>query len=120
MMVSIGHRFVRAAGEHRCDVEELGLRVCFDAVVSGDDLPGKAQPTLFSTVARLLGVLPERCVVVEDAITGADGARRAGMKCIAVTTTNPAALGQADIVADRLDALPMDVLQRLPVEAWCS
>jgi hypothetical protein len=40
------------------------------------------------------------------------------MKCIAVTTTNPAALGQVDIVADRLAALPMDVLQRLLAEAW--
>ena len=36
------------------------------------------------------------------------------MKCIAVTTTNPAeALQTADIVVDRLDELPLDAFERL-------
>mgnify|MGYP000609177168 CR=1 FL=1 len=41
-------------------------------------------------------------VVVEDAVAGVEAAKRAGMGCIAVTTTSPAsALGAADIVVDR-------------------
>ena len=53
-------------------------------------------------------------VVVEDAVAGVEAARRAGMKCIAVTTTNQAeALSAADIVVDRLDALPADAFRRL-------
>ena len=41
-----------------------------------------------------------------------------GMKCIALTTTNPAeALAAADVVVDRLDALAVDAFQRLVAEA---
>ena len=95
-------------------IDELGLRGYFDAVVSGADMPGKPEPTLFLEVARLLDVPPEDCVVVEDAVAGVEAAKRAGMKCIAVTTTNQAeALSAADIVVDRLDALSADTFRRL-------
>jgi beta-phosphoglucomutase len=95
-------------------VDELGIRDCFDAVVSGVDLPGKPEPVLFLKVARLLDVSPTRCIVVEDAVAGVDAAKRAGMKCIAVTTTNPSsALGMADIVVERLADLPEDIFRRL-------
>lgn len=99
-------------------VDELGLRTYFDAIVSGSDLPGKPDPAVFLKAARLIGVVPERCVVVEDAVAGVGGARRAGMKCIAVTTTNPAqALKEADVIIERLDALPLDTFERLLAEA---
>lgn len=95
-------------------IGELGLRDYFDAIVSGADMPGKPDPTLFLKVARRLGVPPESCVVVEDAVAGVEAAKRAGMKCIAVTTTNQAeSLSAADIVVDRLDALPADAFRRL-------
>jgi beta-phosphoglucomutase family hydrolase len=98
-------------------VDELGLCDYFDAIVSGFDLPGKPDPTLFLKVARLIGVPPERCVVVEDAVAGVEAARRAGMKCIAVTTTNPTqALKGADVIVERLDALPPDTFERLLTE----
>jgi len=36
------------------------------------------------------------------------------MKCVAVTTTNPAeALAAADLVVERLDALPANTFERL-------
>lgn len=95
-------------------VSELSLHDYFHAIVSGFDLPGKPDPTLFLKAAHLIGVPPERCVVVEDAIAGVEAARRAGMKCIAVTTTNPAhALNEADVIVERLDTLPCDTFERL-------
>ena len=95
-------------------IDELGLRGYFDAIVSGVDMPGKPEPALFLKVARLLDVPPADCVVIEDAVVGVGAAKRAGMKCIAVTTTNPAeALSAADVVVDRLDALPVDAFRRL-------
>jgi len=95
-------------------VDELGLHSYFDTVVSGFDLPGKPEPTLFLEVARQLEVPPERCIIVEDAIAGVEAAKRAGMRCVAVTTTNPAeALQAADVVVERLDILPKDTFQRL-------
>ena len=95
-------------------VGELGLGEVFDVIVSGANLPGKPEPVLFLEVARLLGASAECCVVVEDAVAGVEAAKRAGMACIAVTTTNPAeALAAADVVVNRLDVLPQDAFQRV-------
>lgn len=95
-------------------VDELGLRPYFTAIATGYDLPGKPDPTLFLEAARRIDVPPERCVVVEDAVAGVEAAKRAGMRCIAVTTTNPApALDGADVVVEGLDALPPDAFGRL-------
>jgi beta-phosphoglucomutase family hydrolase len=95
-------------------VDELGLRAYFEAIVSGGDLPGKPDPALFLKVASLIDIPPDRCIVIEDAVAGVEAAKRAGMKCVAVTTTNPEqALQAADVVVERLDALPRDTFQRL-------
>lgn len=97
-------------------IDELGLRDRFDTIVSGLELPGKPEPVLFLTVAAQLGVAPENCIVVEDAVAGVEAAKRAGMKCIAVTTTNEAeALAEADLIVDRLDDLPEDAFERLGI-----
>jgi HAD superfamily hydrolase (TIGR01509 family) len=95
-------------------IDDLRLRSFFDEIVSGVDMPGKPEPVLFLTAAERLGVSPEFCVVVEDAVAGVEAARRAGMQCIAVTSTNDAeSLSAADIIVDRLDALHEHVFERL-------
>jgi len=95
-------------------VDELGVRAHFQAVVSGFDLPGKPDPAVFLRAGSLIDVPPERCVVVEDAVAGVEAAKRAGMRVIAVTNTNPAgALKAADLVVERLDALREDAFERL-------
>ena len=49
---------------------------------------------------------PERCLVVEDGVVGIEAARRAGMRCLALTTTHPAErLQGADLVVDDLTDL---------------
>lgn len=101
-------------------VDELGISPFFDALVSGSGMPGKPEPDVFLHAAELIDTAPERCVVVEDAVTGVTAAKRAGMKCVAVTTTNPAeVLGQADIVVEGLDKLQPDVIDQLlpPLES---
>ena len=92
-------------------VDELHIRARFSVLFSGFDLPGKPDPATFLNAARLLGVGIERCVVIEDSIPGVQAAKSAGMKCIAVLTTNPAAaLHQADVIIDTLDHLPVDAV----------
>ena len=38
-----------------------------------------------------VGALPQDCIVFEDAPLGVEAARRAGMRCVVITTTLPAA-----------------------------
>lgn len=87
-------------------VDELKIREFFDEIVSGFDLPGKPNPDTYLKAAGALRIDPEDCIVIEDAIAGVEGAKRAGMKCIAVTTTNPAdQLAKADLVIEYLEKM---------------
>lgn len=95
-------------------VDELGIRPYFHAIVAGDRLPAKPDPTVYLQAARLAGARPERCVVIEDAIAGVLGAHRAGMRCVAVATTHPAEhLQAADRVVANLAALEPEAIERL-------
>jgi len=90
-------------------VAELHIKGYFDEIVSGFDLPGKPKPDVFLKAAQSLQVKPESCIVIEDAIAGVEGAKRAGMGCIAVTTTNPAEkLEKADLIVENLGKLSED------------
>jgi len=92
-------------------VLELQISKYFDAIVSGYDIPGKPDPAVFLKAARQVGVPPENCTVIEDAVAGVEAAKRAGMKCIAVTTTNTAEnLSKADLILDSLVHLKPDSL----------
>ena len=64
---------------------ELGVADAFSAVASGDEVPrGKPAPDVFLLAAERLGVPPERCVVIEDAVAGMRGAIAAGMRVVAL------------------------------------
>jgi HAD superfamily hydrolase (TIGR01509 family) len=43
---------------------------------------GKPAPDLFLHSADKMGVRPERCIVVEDSVSGVEAALAAGMKCV--------------------------------------
>lgn len=95
-------------------LDALGTRRFLDEVVSGEDLPSKPDPAIFILAARKLGVHHTNCLVIEDAIAGVAGAKAAGMKCLAVTTTNPAQeLTCADFVLDNLEFLSAAILKKL-------
>lgn len=88
-------------------VDELQIRDYFVALVSSAGLPSKPDPAVFLKAAESIGVPPERCFVVEDAVAGVQAAKRAGMRCIAVTNTRSRAeLSTADFVVDSLEELP--------------
>jgi beta-phosphoglucomutase len=95
-------------------VDEMRLREYFDALVSAFYMPGKPDPSVFLEAARLLGIPPNRCVVIEDGLPGVEAARRAGMVCVAVATTNPPhALKSAGLVLGSLEELELEALLRL-------
>jgi HAD superfamily hydrolase (TIGR01509 family) len=95
-------------------VDELDFRTYFTAIVSGGAMPGKPDPAVFLAAARLIEIPAERNVVIEDSVSGVEAARRAGMKCVAVTTTNSRdVLGRANIIVDRLDDLSWEEMEKL-------
>ena len=69
--------------------------------LSDVDHRSKPDPALFRFAAERLGVPPQYCLVIEDAPRGVEAAKRAGMACVALTTTyDPGKLQQADAIAD--------------------
>ena len=72
---------------------------------------GKPDPEVFLVAASRVGVSPDRCIVVEDAAAGVEGARRAGMRSIGVSRNGkPLA---ADVVVQSLDLLQSEVFETL-------
>src|SRR6266516_236553 len=93
-------------------LEALSASHIFQAIVSAEDVHrGKPDPEVYLTAAARLGVAPERCIVVEDAVAGVEGARRAGMKCIGVSRDGKHL--PADVVVESLDLLEPDALEKL-------
>ncbi len=93
-------------------VEALGLEGYFAAVASAEDVTeGKPDPQVFLVAAEKLGVVPSRCVVVEDAPAGIEAARRAGMRCVGVLSSHGEL--RADIVVRTLEELPGDAFDQL-------
>lgn len=78
-----------ASGGYRAIVlqtlEVLGIGDKFDAVVGAEDyLHGKPAPDPFLEAARRLNVAPEKCLVFEDAQTGIESAKAAGMQWVLI------------------------------------
>ncbi len=98
-----------ASSTHRENItatlEVLGLGDFFEAAVTSEDVKrGKPDPEVFLTAAQRLEVDPANAVVFEDALVGVAAARAAGMRVVAVTTTEPReklAAARADHVVDR-------------------
>lgn len=60
----------------------------FDAVVTGSDVVNKKpDPEIFLAAAQKIGANPAETMVVEDAVSGCQAARAAGMSCTGVTTS---------------------------------
>ncbi len=99
-------------------VEQLKMKDLFDAFVGAEDVKrGKPDPEVFLKAAQKFGIAPEKCVVFEDAIAGVIASKGGGMKCVAITTTNPRRALQeagADLVVDSLsEVTPQQVLSLL-------
>jgi beta-phosphoglucomutase-like phosphatase (HAD superfamily) len=68
----------------------LVLHDFFDAAVGAADVRrGKPELDIFLEVARRMNVAPAHCLVFEDAPLGIEAARRAGMRAVALTTSDP-------------------------------
>ncbi len=84
-------------------LHELDIQKYFSSILSAENMPGKPHPAVFLRAANEMGIEPDHCIVIEDSLPGVVAAKRAGMKCVAVTNTNPYdQLQQADMIVDLL------------------
>lgn len=86
----------------------------FDAVVTGEQIARKKPaPDIFVLAASRLGLRPQECLVVEDAVTGVQAAKSAGCKCLGLTTSfteGELLSAGADWVAPDFASVPEGVL----------
>jgi beta-phosphoglucomutase family hydrolase len=96
-------------------LSSLAIKNLCDAITSTDEVEhGKPHPDIFLLTAKKLGVLPDNCIVIEDASRGIDAAIAAGMKCIAITTTHDRReLKKADKIIDSFTELSSDIIRSL-------
>ncbi|WP_167855633.1 HAD family hydrolase [Hymenobacter fodinae] len=97
-------------------IDHLDLRRHFDVIVGKDDVDrGKPHADTYTVTARELGVPPERCLVFEDALMGEQAAYKAGMRCIALSTSIKSDKFQAPlkVVKDFTEITPSQVLELL-------
>jgi HAD superfamily hydrolase (TIGR01509 family) len=116
-----------ASGALRHEIETIlntaRLLNYFSAIISAEDVAqGKPEPEIFLRALTALNARQEKrdaiqageCVVIEDSKEGIRGARRAGMKCLAVTNSHPAELlGEANAVVGSLEDVKLNFLQKM-------
>ncbi|HMM11781.1 MAG TPA: beta-phosphoglucomutase family hydrolase [Bacteroidales bacterium] len=99
-----------------------------DGVVSAElGLKGKPEPDIFTTAAANLGCLPERCVVVEDAVSGVQAGRAGNFGLVLgiarEDNTSELFANGADIVVEDLDRISLDEIdhwfeKELEADQW--
>lgn len=93
-------------------LERLELTQYFEAIVDGTKVSkAKPDPEVFLKGAEALKVLPEECVVFEDAEAGVEAAIAGGMKCVGIG--KPDVLGKANLVVDGLHKMNLQKLRLL-------
>lgn len=96
------------------NLTEIGLPPeTFNSIITGEDVINKKPfPDIYIKAAERLGLKPQECLVVEDAVSGIRSGRSAGCRCLAVTTSFRAdELHEADWIYKSLLEVPDEVLE---------
>ncbi len=100
----------------RVVMEKLTGAKYIAATVDGHEVShGKPDPEVFLTAAKKLGVAPQDCAVLEDAVAGLQAARNAGMVAIGITGTaqRETLAPCAELVVDSLRQLNPELIGQL-------
>lgn len=94
----------------------LNIRKYLETIITADDVENhKPNPDLFLKAAKLMQVSPAECVVFEDATSGIEAAKRAGIKSVAKKTEYHTyeELKDADIIIDNFSEINLNKLYDL-------
>lgn len=90
-------------------LEKLGVRAYFATIVDPDSLSkGKPDPEIFLAAADSIGVLPQNAIGFEDAQSGIDGLKAAGIYAVGLSASQP--LIGADMQVSEMTELSVDAL----------
>ena len=90
-------------------LEKLGVRAYFATIVDPDSLSkGKPDPEIFLAAADSIGVLPQNAIGFEDAQSGIDGLKAAGIYAVGLSASQP--LIGADMQVSEMTELSVDVM----------
>ena len=90
-------------------LEKLGVRAYFATIVDPDSLSkGKPDPEIFLAAADSIGVLPQNAIGFEDAQSGIDGLKAAGIYPVGLSASQP--LIGADMQVSEMTELSVDAL----------
>lgn len=79
-------------------LERISLADYFDAVSDGNNITrSKPDPQVFQLAAEYLGLDPSACLVVEDAVAGAEAGHAAGMRVACVGDAAAAGAGDYNL-----------------------
>jgi HAD superfamily hydrolase (TIGR01509 family) len=95
------------------NLREIGLSGdSFNAIITGLDVENKKpSPDIYIKAAESIGLEPQECLVVEDAVSGIKAGKSAGCRCLAVTSSfNASELYEADWICESLLKVPEEVL----------
>jgi HAD superfamily hydrolase (TIGR01509 family) len=85
MMLHLAVATSSVSASARPFLERTGIRSFFDVIVSGDEVQrGKPHPDIYLRTAEKLGISPEACIVIEDAVSGVAAAKAANMRVAAI------------------------------------
>jgi HAD superfamily hydrolase (TIGR01509 family) len=77
------------------------LTAFFDVIVTGEEIErGKPSPDIYLSAAKKIGILPDACLVIEDALSGVTAAKAAGMRVAAIPDTRFVDAGEYETEAD--------------------
>ncbi len=90
-------------------LEKLGVRAYFATIVDPDSLSkGKPDPEIFLAAADSIGVLHQNAIGFEDAQSGIDGLKAAGIYAVGLSASQP--LIGADMQVSEMTELSVDAL----------
>lgn len=90
-------------------LEKLGVRAYFATIVDPESLSkGKPDPEIFLAAADSIGVLPQNAIGFEDAQSGIDGLKSAGIYAVGLSANQP--LLGADMQVSEMTELSVDAL----------
>ncbi len=106
-----GIRLCLATGTNRKIVQKalqlLGFSNMFDTMITGEEFTrSKPDPEIYNLAIKRLNIPRKDIFVIEDSAVGILAAKRAGLHCIAITTTqNKSDLKNADVIAHSFEEL---------------